>query len=262
MTENEWPDEEEAPVEALFGPGDLAQALMGLKMLGDDMYLSMQANNIGAIDNFLNAIETQVLRELIEGDGTPASAFFLQAQTQMWIFALYELLRTWRERADNMIKWRDNLVLDQMIDKYRQPLSYKHYGRERFAAQLQELKDDPRVVLALRNDLLKTERPFRWMELLRMSLAKHEVAKVKGSIAFAPGYGRINHENGSMQYEISTDFAVFDTLSRRQIANSFRSLPSMVVPTKAEAAEFRQLLKEMQALEDPFSSPSPLGGDF
>ena len=169
MDEDDYHDDDRLhPPE--FGPGDLTRALAGLTMLGDDPHLSMQASNVGAVDNFLNGLEDQVLREFGAEDGTPTTAFFLQAQTQMWIFALYELVRTWRERARNMVNWSDNKVLDQMITKYRAPLRYAHHGREMFAKRLERLKDHPEVVQALRNDLLKTEQPFTWMEVLRMTL--------------------------------------------------------------------------------------------
>ncbi|HEV2517909.1 MAG TPA: hypothetical protein VGV07_21840 [Devosia sp.] len=260
MTEFEGADDfdyDDGHQEPSFEPYDLTAALLGLKMLGEDMYLSMQANNIGVVDNFLNDVESQTLQEMAAEDRTPTTAFFLQAQTQMWIFAVYELMRTWRQRASDMVKWHDNRLLDQMISKYRKPLRYKHYGREMFANQLQELKDDPAVVSALRADLLKTEQPFKWMELLRMTLAKHEVAKVPGSIAFAPGYGRISNWTGSIQYEISNDVAVFGTLSRRDIANSFRAVPTNPLPSESDMASFRQFLKDMNALEDPFESVVP-----
>lgn len=235
-----------------FGPGDLARALTSLTMLGDDPYLSMQASNVGAVDNFLNGLEAQVLREFGEEDRTPSTAFFLQAQTQMWVFAVYELVRTWRERARNMVNWSDNKLLEQKIAQYRAPLRYVHHGREMFAKRLERLKDHPEAVQALRDDLLKTEQPFTWMELLRMTLAKHEVAKVKGSIAHAPGYGRIDRFTGSIQYEISNDFAVFDVLSRRQIANSFRALPAMSVPTAEEQRTYKELVDTIRSREDPF----------
>lgn len=251
MDEDDYDDDERLHAPE-FGPGDLARALASLTMLGDDPYLSMQATNVGAVDNFLNGLEAQVLREFGEEDGTPTTAFFLQAQTQMWIFAVYELVRTWRERARNMVNWSDNKVLEQKIAQYRAPLRYVHHGREMFAKRLERLRDQPELVQALKDDLLKTEQPFIWMELLRMTLAKHEVAKVPGSIAYAPGYGRIDRFTGSIQYEISNDFAVFGTLSRRQIADSFRALPANSLPTPAEQKAFRDFVSTVRSKDDPF----------
>lgn len=250
MDEDDYQDDDRLhPPE--FGPGDLTRALAGLTMLGDDPYLSMQASNVGAIDNFLNGLEDQVLQEFGEEDGTPTTAFFLQAQTQMWIFALYELVRTWRARAQDMINWSDNKRLDQKIAEYRAPLPYTHHGRQMFAKRLERLKEQPELVQALRDDLLRTEQPFTWMEVLRMTLAKHEVAKVKGSIAFAPGYGRIDRFTGSIQYEISNDFAIFDVVSRRQIANSFRALPTSTLPTLEEQRTFKEYMKTIRSKDDP-----------
>ncbi len=81
-------------------PSALRQALFGLELLGDDPYLRMQAVNLGMVDVFLADLEVTVLRKHLEEESSYlAEAAFLSAQSQMWIFAAYELLRTWRQRS-------------------------------------------------------------------------------------------------------------------------------------------------------------------
>ncbi len=48
-------------------------------------------------------------REYIEIERTPAQqAMFVSAQSQLWIFALYELLGTWRQRIRKLRSWSNS----------------------------------------------------------------------------------------------------------------------------------------------------------
>jgi hypothetical protein len=105
-----------------FDPGALMHALRDLVLLGDDPYLSMQVTNIGVIDNWLTELERSLMQEYAQGEGTPlASAVFLSAQSQMWMFAVYELLRTWRERAKDAIKLADSRETAAYCNRYADP---------------------------------------------------------------------------------------------------------------------------------------------
>jgi len=84
---------------------EISVALSSLCFLGGDPYLAMQITGIAIVDQFIMGIEYDVLRELHETERTPPATVFLSAQTQMWIFAVYELLRTWLEQAKDIIKW-------------------------------------------------------------------------------------------------------------------------------------------------------------
>jgi hypothetical protein len=71
--------------------------------------MRMQAFNLSITDPFLAALESDVLRKLIDEEHTPVpDASFLSAQSQMWIFAAYELFRTWRQRVADLIKWSES----------------------------------------------------------------------------------------------------------------------------------------------------------
>ena len=79
---------------------EVNNALTSLSLFGNDPYLPMQAFNLSIVDQFIMGLEYEVLEKLVQEERTPlAEAVFLPAQSQMWIFAIYGVLRTWRERA-------------------------------------------------------------------------------------------------------------------------------------------------------------------
>ena len=50
------------------------------------------------------------MAEYIETERTPLqTAVFASALSQLWIFGLYELLRTWRQRAREVIRFAEEL---------------------------------------------------------------------------------------------------------------------------------------------------------
>src|SRR5690606_22002518 len=75
----------------------LRSALTSLQMF-DDPYMQMQATNLGIVDQFLTDLEYKVLQESFQDDRDISGMIFLNAQSQMWMFSAYELLRTWRQR--------------------------------------------------------------------------------------------------------------------------------------------------------------------
>jgi hypothetical protein len=213
----------------------LARALCDLPLLGDDLYLRMQATNLGFVDDFLVDLESRLLREYRALDRTPLeSAAFVSALSQLWIFGVYELLRTWRQKVREAVSLADLLKslspreretrLQQERDRIRETSPYGkglEDGRWRI---VERISDDPGFVDAIRAASDKTESVFRRIEGLRVHLAKHEVPKAKGTPAFAPGYGRINMENGSIYYEFLVRPPEVDVLSRRDVADSCRDL--------------------------------------
>ena len=71
--------------------------------LFDDLFLSMQGQNVMLVDLYLRDLERDLLREIIEIERTPFPAtLVVSALSQMWIFAVYELLRTWRQRVKDL----------------------------------------------------------------------------------------------------------------------------------------------------------------
>jgi hypothetical protein len=213
---------------------ELIRALQSLPVLSDDHYLRMQAMNLGVIDNFLVEAERQLLWEYEQIERTPmASATFVSALTQLWIFGVYELLRTWRERVGEVLKFVENLKpatrSEQMKAKEEKlnTTSHKIAGiKDTRWRSFKKATNDANFAKSLQSALDNSERIFRKIEILRVHLAKHEQHKSPGSAAFAPGYARINMETGTMYYQIALPGKSLpgevDQISRRDIADGCR----------------------------------------
>lgn len=228
---------------ASIDPGTLPQALRRLTLLGDDPFLSMQATNLGLVDAFLNQLESQLMKARVLEDGTPINAPFVTAQTQMWIFAAYELLRTWKQRARETMKLIQQARTETRLTQLEKPLNYRHAARELRAHQLRTIAALPDALEVLDADLRRIHVTFGLMEALRMSLAKHEVPKQSGSVAFAPGYGRINLWNGSIDFELSVDAGILGTTSHRELADGLRAMFEGPPQTWDELGGFNDYLK-------------------
>lgn len=187
--------------------------------LFEDLFLSMQGQNVMLVDFYLRDLERSLIRRYIEIDRTPfPETLIVSALSQMWIFALYELLRTWRQRV------RD---LKQAAQKPPQPpvqatplsditLMFRK-------DQLERVRTDAAFVSEIDQAYARIEPLFRRIEALRMNLAKHEVPKMKGVPALAPGYGRIDLMSGSIQWQVDLGENVVDLISRRDIADYLRA---------------------------------------
>src|SRR6202042_3012357 len=109
-----------------------------------------------------------------------------------WIFALYELLRTWRQRVRDLRQETTKIASvapanGQDAEPALNELAvvYRH-------SQLKRFRDEPGFATDVNDAYDRIEPLFRRIEALRMNLAKHEVPKMKGVPALAPGYGRID----------------------------------------------------------------------
>ncbi len=227
------------------GPGYLPQgkientalfrALTSLYILGKDIFLRMQANNLQLIDKFITDLEYQTLRELIADERTPATAYFLSVQSQMWIFAAYELLRTWQERCKKITKWADSGGLQQKLDVLRAKTDgLPHYGLENQIQQLEAVVADPSLVARIRTELIHLHIPFTRLEFIRVAIAKHEVSRKAKAAALMPGYGRINMYCGSIDYQMDSGRVILGTINRRDIADELRSIDCSAEPPSEE----------------------------
>src|SRR6266540_4007656 len=83
----------------------LNEVLRDLPLL-DELFLGMQAMNVDLVDGYLEEQEGLLLQEYIERERTPTpTAIFVSALSQMWVFAVYELLRTWRGHVQEILLW-------------------------------------------------------------------------------------------------------------------------------------------------------------
>lgn len=227
---------------------ELTKGLTSLEMFNADPYLRMQAFNLTIVDQFIMGLEYETLRKYHAEDSPPFPELaFLSAQSQMWIFAAYELLRTWRERAKDIVKWCNTGGLALKLESLEKDLGYAHFGRKFLADHLRKVKSDPSIKDKILVSLRTTHILFAQIEHLRVSLAKHEVSHhAKRTPAYTPGYGRLNMWCGSLEYELSADSGVFGQISRRDIADAIRTFgDSNDAPSDKDIAEFDRMMNEM-----------------
>jgi hypothetical protein len=203
---------------------EIPQALETLTMFGSDLYLGLQANNIAMVDQFLMDVEQDVLEKLIREERTPPETMFLNAQSQMWIFAAYEILRTWRQRVSDLRTWKEKGKLEEQLAKFEANAGYRHFGNDIRADQIKQVIEDTTVIDGIDRDLKRSHIPFRRLEFVRIAMAKHEVRRQKFSASLAPGYGRINYSCGSLDYELENGSYSMGTISRRDVADEIRAL--------------------------------------
>jgi hypothetical protein len=204
-------------------PGTLVNSLRRLQFFDSDIFMRQQAHNLDLVDQFLLGVEQRVLKELIEEERTPMDADFLGAQSQMWIFAAFEVLRTWDQRIRGFRKLVQSGGLSQKIQALKAGSDdYMHLGKNILLAQLIELRDQPNLM----NVALKQQRsihiPYFRLDFIRIALAKHEVKGRDKSKALDPGYGRINMYCGALDYEMENGKYSLGLINRRDIADSLR----------------------------------------
>lgn len=213
----------------------LIEAIQSLPVLDDEPYLYMQVMNLGIVDDIIVDLERDLLGEYMKTEKTPLpDAHLVSALSQLWIFGVYELLRTWRQRC------RDILLFSEELEKLSGPMREAYISEKKKKLQTASPYSDDMIIpqwksfervaydcdfLSLvRNAFDSSEFLFRKIEALRVHLAKHEMPKVKGSIAPSPGYGRIDMFNGSIYWQVLLKGNEVDIISRRNIADACRDL--------------------------------------
>jgi hypothetical protein len=223
---------------------ELRAALDSLALFASDPNLRNQAFNIALVDEFIMKLELSLLRQQFQEERTPiVEAVFVSAQSQMWIFAAYELMRTWRQRATDMIKWADNGGLEAKLAHLKRKTPYDHFGREFRARQIEQVLASPALLQKMRDDLRRTYIPFTRMEAIRVSIAKHEFRGQKNSVALMPTHGRINRWCGSIDFELENEGAIMGTISRRDIADELRIIPDLPLPKDEDIQSFNDFMR-------------------
>jgi len=200
------------------------------------LYLYMQLQNIDIVDSYLEELEAGLLHEYSQTDRLPPSFAFVSAISQLWIFGLYELLRTWRQWVGELIAYGEELekltkepsgeeaksrrIEDQKV-KLRD-VSSVSFSDVFYDKSFTEIETNPSYLKELRwaRDLVLPL--FRRVELLRVTLAKHEVPKSKGKRAYMPGYARIDMTTGSLYWPVLLKNATYDSISRGSLADECR----------------------------------------
>ncbi|MDX8541466.1 hypothetical protein RFM23_27975 [Mesorhizobium abyssinicae] len=231
----------------------LRRGLTSLQLF-DDPYLSLQITNLEIVDRFITQIEQETLEHV--GDRMDIEQLaFLNAQSQMWIFSAYELLRTWRQRAKDIVKLSQTGGLVLKIKALKTDTGYLHPTRQMRAEQLERVAADPRIVDAIKEDLRFTHIQFALLEHLRVSLAKHEVSGKPKQVAYAPGYGRVNSWCGSLDYQLESGGVILGTLSHRDVADGMRGLNDRrQIPTDQNLADFGESMRVSNLPDFPLHS--------
>src|SRR5229473_1046270 len=75
-----------------------------------DAYLELQVNNLALVDANLRELESQMARGYRIDDKLPQPLTMLvSALSQLWVFGLYEILRTWKQRISEVIGYGEQL---------------------------------------------------------------------------------------------------------------------------------------------------------
>lgn len=202
----------------------------------DDMYLWIQAQNIARVEmSVLRRWESEVLDEQEADPGGYQGPKYreLMALSQMWVFGLYEFLRTWRQRADLLMRHEENynkLTTQPKRDAYLKEIVDKAKDKARLATQFPAHYPehvakiaDPEFMKSIRAYKDKTEELFRELSAVRMPAAKHEVPGGKKLIADGPGMGLPNRLTGSICWPVLLGDKQ-TTIMRRDLADKFFGL--------------------------------------
>jgi hypothetical protein len=211
---------------------NLHQTLISLPLF-DDPYLQIQAHNLEVVDVILTQMEHDVRREYLDAESTPASAIVLSALSQLWIFGLYEVLRTWQQRVNKVLVFAEEMK-DLSIEKRLARLAKKENEIKKlgefaggfntaYFRPYRKAASDPKFLDSVQMAKYRVQRFFDRLEALRINLAKHEKPSKKGSLAAAPGSGRLDM-NGSIQWFVSLEDNEVDMVSRREIADQCRAI--------------------------------------
>lgn len=170
----------------------LNQVLTSLPLM-DDMFLRMQAQNIAMVNAHIKDVERAMYREYMEHDRTPIpEALFASALSQMWIFAFYELLRTWRQRVGELLSHAERYAKGEVEATDIPDLPYPSVNFHYLEAQrCAEHNAEFRETLQRACDCL--ESTFRELECVRVTLAKHEAPKSGIKAATLATHGSINY---------------------------------------------------------------------
>ena len=211
--------------------GNFAGALTKLPLF-DDLFLRMQALNLSVVHEYLSGLEDELVRELVQTERTPPGTIFVSALSQLWVFGVYEILRTWRQRGSDVlsfvtkVKGSPRTARRKLIDDKKRSLGRSSSGPldlDMRWSQFQKALDDPRFVKTLVHAMDRFEFGFRRIEALRVALAKHEMPDAKGVPATFPGYARIDSVSRSIQWQTSlrgtsSGGTEIDILTRKEIA--------------------------------------------
>jgi hypothetical protein len=202
----------------------------------DDIYLGLQAQNIARVEmSVMRRWESEALDEQEADPGSYQGPKYreLMALSQMWVFGLYEFLRTWRQRARLLLQFEEQynkLVTQAERDAYLKNIVEKAKNKARLATRFPVYYPehvakiaDPKFMKWVRDYRDKTEELYGELSAVRMPAAKHELPKKPGQealIADAPGMGLPDTLTGSICWQVLLGDNQ-TTIRRRNLADKF-----------------------------------------
>ena len=209
----------------------LYQILDSLPLM-DDLFLNMQAQNIAMVNAHIINVERDMYREYMEHERTPVpQASFTSALSQMWIFALYELLRTWQQRVQELVVHAERFAASQ-VQATTIPDNPDHKTNLDFLYAQARIERDYKFLEQICKARESIEPVFRELEGVRVTLAKHEIPRGKGVKAANAGYARIDPLSGSMNYQFIDKDGYSNMASRHSIVQHiFRSFGAVTDDT-------------------------------
>ena len=240
----------------------LTDGLRTLPLVADDIYLQMQAFNLGVVDSILTDWERELLIEYHALETRlPSMAVVVSAVAQLWVFGLYELLRTWRQRVREVLEFTDSLDGLAHDERTRQITKRKTEIRQRavdpehpnpaHSMAYERAEQDVGFCRELRQVLDRSEAPFRDLEAVRVHLAKHEIPrKAAGRATYPsmPGYGRIDQASGSIcwhvelgEYHIGKQVQIFCRSALARSCATFASDESILILSRQLQEQIKPL---------------------
>jgi len=204
--------------------------VMGIPLC-DDVWLGMQAQHIAAVEiGIIRPLELHTARKVFNEEGYGDLMLALNGVSQMWLFSLYEFLRTWRQRATQLLKLanqysrtkpvKQKAFLAKTLADAKAKEKHIFSGASFYSDQVAKVAD-PDFVASIKAYYEKTDGWFGFIEELRMNLAKHEVPKKRGMVTEMPGYARMNIVTGTLYWQFIDAQGGLQKLDRREAANFF-----------------------------------------
>ena len=232
-------------------------ALQSLPTVRDDFYLHSQIFSLGVVASLIEQQETAMMRSYWVDDKVPADVFLVvSALSQIWVLGVYEVLRTWRQRLRSILAFVDRLPPDpedrqaavkSRVAAVRARFAHPSLVQQTHATVYETAADSEEYTQELRTAYLRSERPFRRLEALRINLAKHEIPQQKDTFAQGAGAGRIDTLSGTIQWHIDLGNQEVDVVSRKAVMEACIKLAS-ADPLQILPPELRSVVKTFPTL--------------
>ena len=202
--------------------------------------LRIQSYNLGIVDRFITTLELTVLAQLNKcGEASAHEVAFLGAQSRMWLMATYELMRTWRGWATEIVELHRCGAL-----KYEPELLEAPNPRsELLTWMVHNMQANPSVVFRLGDDLKRTHIAYTCLKHLCFALADQGPVDQREADWLGVNYVGINEWCGALDYKVTAGECTLSPINRRDIAEDIRAIADGPVPTGDQLANFDDFVR-------------------